>query len=114
MDKHQTGRAELQSSIITVVCEKPTYTTDNLSQIETQNSQICQIGQYCQCCAICENLDYHVHILLYVLKFDIQVDIFLVLKSIELESFAIQKDLSHLQSIFVILNPEGRTQSSPN
>ena len=34
------------------------YTTDDLSQIETQNWQICQIGQYCQCCVICENLKW--------------------------------------------------------
>ena len=32
------------------------HTTDNLSQIETQNWQICQICQYCQGCVVCENL----------------------------------------------------------
>ena len=34
------------------------YTTDYLSQIETQSWQICQICQYCQCFVICENIDW--------------------------------------------------------
>ena len=33
------------------------YTTDNLSHTETQNLQIYQICQECQCCVIFENLD---------------------------------------------------------
>ena len=36
------------------------YTTDNLSQIETQSWKTCQMCQNCHCCVIFENLKWRV------------------------------------------------------